>query len=233
VNGPGVKTAPLLVPAVALLTGVLAEAYGLPFVALIAAVALLLLRRDACAGLACGVLIAAVHGHPFAVERESRTARYTGTVTGDVRREDAFSTFPFAVDGFVTLRATSRERVRAGERLALSPNVRPFDETPNPAEPSARPLGLDHCIAGPPHVDRIFQRRPPDLPHLRVWAPPLPQRPPPVIASPRSARPFGIARLTATWSPRPRPRSRSPGWCNHQQPSETLLYRTLPNIRTM
>ena len=137
---------------------------------------MLVVRRDACIALACGVMIGALHGHPFAVEHEHRAARYEGTVVGDVRREEALSTFPFAIDEFATLRATTREAVHAGDRLIVIGAVRPLDEPRNPGEPSARAIGLDEGVAGELFVDRVLSRETPDLHDARVWAPMLRER---------------------------------------------------------
>jgi competence protein ComEC len=166
-----VKRAPLLIPAIAFVTGILSELHGLSLIALLAAGALIFVRHDACVALACGVAVGTLHGHPFTVDHELRTARYEGTVTGDVRREDMLSTFPFAIDGFVTVRATSREMVHAGDRLIVRGSLRPVDEPRNPGEPSARDIALDDGIAGELFVQRIMTRREPDFRDFRVWAP--------------------------------------------------------------
>jgi hypothetical protein len=97
--------APLVVPAAALLLGIVAEAHGFTaaFAFLCAAVALF--RRDAVAGGLFGLLIGHLHGHPATVEREFPTAAYAGTVVGDVRSQDGLITFPFEIAGFGTLDA--------------------------------------------------------------------------------------------------------------------------------
>lgn len=158
-------------PAIAFVTGILAESHGLWAVAIAVAIALLCVRRDACIALACGLAIGSLHGHPFMIERELRPAQYEGTVVGDVRREDALSTFPFAIDGMATVRASTREIVHAGQRLIVHGSLRPIDEPRNPGEPSARAIAIDDGIAGELFVGRLLSRRAPDMHDVRVWAP--------------------------------------------------------------
>jgi len=163
------QRAPLLVPAAAFLLGIVAQAHGLAIVFAGLCAAATLVRRDAAVGAALGLLIGCVHGHPWAVERELRTARYAGTVVGDVRSEDGLVTFPFAVAGFGTLRASGREEVRAGERLAVRARISALDEARNPGEPSPRQLAIDDGVTGQIAIERIFSRAPPDLREPRIW----------------------------------------------------------------
>jgi competence protein ComEC len=163
------QRAPLVVPATAFLLGIVAQAHGLalPFALLCAAATLI--RRDAAMGAALGLLIGCVHGHPWVVEGELRTARYAGTVVGDVRSEDGLVTFPLAIPGFGTLRASGREIVSAGERVVVRARICPIDEARNPYEPSPRTLAVDDGVSGKIAVDRILRRAPPDASDVRIW----------------------------------------------------------------
>jgi competence protein ComEC len=163
------QRAPLLVPAAAFLLGVVAQAHGLglPFALLCAAATLV--RRDAALGAAFGLLIGCLHGHPPGVTSELHTGRYVGTVVGDVRSEDGLVSFPLAIAGFGTLRASSREFVRAGERLAVRARISPIDEARNPYEPSPRVIAIDDGLTGQIAIGRIMGRAAPDPHEVRVW----------------------------------------------------------------
>jgi competence protein ComEC len=165
------QRAPFIVPAAAFVGGIVAEAHGLSSVAAWLCAGVVLFRRDAAVGALLGLLVGIVHGHPAIVEHELRTARYAGTVVGDVRSQDDLITFPFAIDGIGTLRAFGRERVRAGERLVLRARISPLDEPRNPGEPSPRELAIDDGVVGEIAIGRVVARAPPNLQDLRIWPP--------------------------------------------------------------
>jgi competence protein ComEC len=163
------QRAPLVVPAAAFLLGIVAQAHDLSVTFGLLCAAATLVRRDAALAAALGLLLACAHGHPQIVERELHTARYEGTVVGDVRSEDGLFTFPLAVLGFGTLRASSREIVRAGQRVAVRARISPNDEARNPYEPSPRTLAIDEGVTGLIAINRILRRAPPDPGDARVW----------------------------------------------------------------
>ena len=173
------QRAPLVVPAAAFLLGIIAQAHGLSAAFGLLCAAATLVRRDAALAAALGLLVAGIHGHPRVVERESHTARYAGTVVGDVRSEDGLITFPLAIERFGTLRASSREVVRAGQRIEVRARISPIDEARNPYEPSPRSLAIDEGVTGQITISRVLGRAPPDPSDPRVW---------PAVARERASR---------------------------------------------
>jgi len=169
VNLRYMQRAPLVVPAVAFLLGIVAQLHGFAPLLACLCVGLAVFRRTAAAAAALGLLVAYVHGHPSSVDREWHTARYAGTVVGDVRSEDGLVMFPFAVDGFGTRRAICRQRVGAGARLAVRARISPIDEARNPGEPSPRTLAIDDGLTGEIDIARILAREPPDARDPRIW----------------------------------------------------------------
>ncbi|MGD0473338.1 MAG: ComEC/Rec2 family competence protein, partial [Candidatus Velthaea sp.] len=163
------RRAPFVLPAVALLAGIIAEAHGLAPAAACLCAGIAAVRRDAAVGGLLGILLGCVHGHPATVVHEFRSARYCGTVVGDVRSENGLVLFPFAVEGLGTLRASGRERVRSGERLTVRARLTPLDEPRNPGEPSPRMLAIDDGISGELAIERIVARAQPDLRDARIW----------------------------------------------------------------
>ncbi len=161
--------APAVVPAAAFLIGIWAEAHGYAITLACIALAIAGFRRDAALGAVLGLLAGSMHGHPALVERDSHTARYSGTVVGDVRSDDGGTSFAFGIEGIGTLRARFHGTVEPGERLTLRARIAPLDEPRNPGEPSPRSLGIDEGIVGELNVDRLFARAPPDRHDLRVW----------------------------------------------------------------
>jgi competence protein ComEC len=116
-------------------------------------------------------VLALLHQRFTAVATAAHTARYWGTVTGDVRVTGAEVAFPFAVDGGPVVRAHGVAHVRAGERLLVRGRIEPLDEPRNPGEPSPRELGLDEGIAGELTISALLARAAPDLRDARVWMP--------------------------------------------------------------
>jgi competence protein ComEC len=179
VTQTAMQRAPLVLPAAAFLLGIVAQAHGLSVPFAFVCVAAAFLRRDAAMGAAFGLLIGCLHGHPWIVEKELHTARYYGTVVGDVRTEDGAVLFPLAIAGFGTLRASSRENVAAGERITVRARISPIDEARNPYEPSPRTMAIDDGLSGQIAIERILRRAPADPHDVRIW---------PTIARERAAR---------------------------------------------
>jgi competence protein ComEC len=178
-----VTRAPLLLPALAFLAAVAADARGLaaPACAL-AGLACAARRTRAVAAFAlAGLLCAAWRGHPAQIPSESRTLRVAGTVVGDVRAENGYVA-PLALDGGpggrlggglgagLVVRARLREPVVPGERVVVRGRLVPFDEARNPGEPSPRALGLAEGLAGELIGQRVIARAPPDPRDARTWA---------------------------------------------------------------
>ena len=165
---------PLLLPALAFICAVVADAHGLGLLALgVAALALADRRAHRCAAFGvAGLLAATCLGHPWIVTEESRIARFAGTVTGDVRRDEGGSmTFPFALDTGIVVRATLHlDSAVPGDRLVLRGRIVPFDEARNPGEPSRRAIAVAEGLAGELIADRIVARAPPDPRDARAWA---------------------------------------------------------------
>jgi competence protein ComEC len=116
--------------------------------------------------------LACMHGRFFgSVITDSRTARYAGTIVGDVRVTGDDRTFPFAIDGGPVVRAHADAPARAGERLLVRGRVEPLDEPRNPGEPSPRELGFEEGVSGELAISAVFARSPPDLRDPRVWMP--------------------------------------------------------------
>ena len=166
------KRAPLLVPALAFVGAIAADAHGCALWACIAALGALASGRARIAaafGLA-GLVLAARYGHPAMLTAESRIWRFAGTVTGDVRSEERSATFAFALDGGPVVRARVRDdAVIPGERLVIRGRLVPFDEARNPGEPSRRAIALGEGLAGELAGDRVVARAPPDPHDVRVW----------------------------------------------------------------
>ena len=164
--------APLLLPALAFVAAIVADAHGFAACACVAALGALASRRARVAaafGLA-GLAIAWWHGHPAMLTAESRIGRFVGAVTGDVRAEERGATFAFALDGGPAVRARVRDgSVAAGERLVVRGRLVPFDEARNPGEPSRRAIALGEGLAGELAGDRVTARAPPDPRDTRTW----------------------------------------------------------------
>jgi competence protein ComEC len=116
-------------------------------------------------GLAC------LHGFFGAVVPEERTARYAGTVVGDVRTSGEERLFPFAIDAGPIVRAHAAVPVRAGERLLVRGRIAPLDEPRNPGEPSAREIGFDEGVSGEIAISAVLGRAAPRAEDARTWMP--------------------------------------------------------------
>ena len=180
------RRAPLLVPAVTALLAICAEQHGW-------AVALCSVLGLACTAayrfyrpgsraranvvavaLACamGAGISALRGHPPTLRDERPTARYSATVTGDVREEEdsGLSSTALDIEGVGAVRATLRDRLVPGERIVVRGRLEPFDEPRNPGEPSMREIERDDGFAGRLASAHLLSRAPPDPHDVRAWA---------------------------------------------------------------
>jgi competence protein ComEC len=169
-----VTRAPLLLPSLAFVTAVAAEARGLAALAFVVAFGTLSYRaaRLPAAFALLGLLVASWRGHPAMLTEESRTARFAGTVVGDVRAEDESASFAFALERGIVVRARVRDdHVVPGERLVVRGRLEPFDEPRNPGEPSRRAIALGEGLAGELTGNAILARTPPDPRDVRTWAP--------------------------------------------------------------
>ena len=165
--------APLLIPAVAFVIAILADARGFATLACCVALAAFAHPRARMpAGFAlAGLLLARWHGHPALLSDETRTARFAGTVTGDVRASDNGATFVLALDTGLVVRAHVRnDTIVPGERLVLRGRLVPFDEARNPGEPSRRAIAIGEGLAGELAGDRIIARAAPDSRDVRTFA---------------------------------------------------------------
>ena len=165
--------APLLLPTVAFVIAIVADAHGLAVLACAAALAALAYGRTRipAAFALAGLLLAQWHGHPPMLTEETRVARFAGTVTGDVRADENGATFAFALDTGIVMRAHVRDdAIVPGERAVLRGRLVPFDEARNPGEPSRRAIALGEGPAGELAGDRVVARAPPDPHDARTWA---------------------------------------------------------------
>jgi competence protein ComEC len=168
-----VVRAPLLLPALGFIAAVAADACGWVALAAATAVVALVARRSRRCGVfaLAGLLVAARYGHPPVVVDETHTARFTGTVVGDARIDDGSTTFAFALDAGIVVRARLHgAAVAPGERLVLRAHLIPFDEARNPGEPSRRTIALAEGLAGELIADRVVVRAPRDPYDARAWA---------------------------------------------------------------
>jgi competence protein ComEC len=168
-----VARAPLFFPALAFAGAIAAEAHGLALLACAAVLGTGAYRaaRAAAAFALAGLVVASWRGHPAMVTAESRTARFTGTVVGDVRTDENGATFPFTLDGGVVVRARVRDdAVLPGERLVVRGRLVPFDEARNPGEPSRRAIALGEGLAGELAGTGIIARAAPDPHDARTWS---------------------------------------------------------------
>jgi competence protein ComEC len=164
---------PLLIPALAFIAAVAADARGLATLGCLAALAAVAFRgtRLPAAFALAGLVVAARFGHPPMLAEETRTGRFAGTVVGDVRIDDGGASFPFALDAGLVVRAHVRDgAVVPGERLMVRGRLVPFDEARNPGEASRRALALGEGLAGELAGDRVLLRAPPDPRDARGWS---------------------------------------------------------------
>jgi len=179
-----VQRARLVLPALAFVAGIAGQECRLALPLLLLAGAFVAVRRlppavraTVATALACGVLVARVHGAPL-VPARSHPQLFHGTV-----REAASGQF----DGTeLTVRLDDGRRVlvfvagsapEIGAGLLLHGTFEPLDEPRNPGEPSARELGAERGIDGRMLQARIVRREAVDvrdpslwLPRARAWA---------------------------------------------------------------
>ena len=125
-----------------------------------------------------GLAVATWRGHPPMLTEESRTARFAGTVVGDVRADESGAAFAFALDRERIVvhahvrggRSAPNELIMPGERLVVRGRLVPFDEARNPGEPSRRAIALGEGFAGELAGDRVIARAPADPHDVRTWA---------------------------------------------------------------
>jgi competence protein ComEC len=168
-----VARAPLVLPAFAFAGAIAAGAHGLAPLACVAAIAAAACAttRVAASFALAGLLCAWWHGHPPMLTEESRNARFSGTVVGDVRADENGATFAFALDGGIVVRAHVRDgAIVAGERLVVRGRLVPFDEARNPGEPSRRAIALGEGLAGELIGNRVVARAAPDPHDARTWS---------------------------------------------------------------
>jgi len=168
-----VTRAPLFFPAAGFIGAIIADAHGLAVAACFVAVGFAAYRwtRLLAAFVVAGLVLARLYGHPPMVTQETRTSRYAGTVTGDVRVDGNGATFVLALDGGPVVRAHVRDTtIVPGERVVVRGRLVPFDEARNPGEPSRRTIALGEGLAGELAGDRVIARAPPDSRDIRTWA---------------------------------------------------------------
>jgi competence protein ComEC len=180
-----VHRAPLLVPAIAALLAIDAEQHAWGGAALAVVVLACTLAYYSCGrgrnervviiaiatAFGAGIAVSAVRGHPATLTNERATARYTATVTGDVRDGDeGTSSTVLDVDGVGVVRATLREHIVPGERILVRGRLEPFDEPRNPGEPSMREIERDDGFSGRLASARLLAHAPPDPHDIRAWA---------------------------------------------------------------
>jgi competence protein ComEC len=167
-----VARAPLVLPALAFAGAIAADAHGLALLVCTVALGTLTYRpaRLAAPFALAGLVLAVRSGHPPMIAEESRTARFSGTVIGDVRTDENGAAFAFALDGGLVVRAHVRDvTVAPGERLVVRGRLVPFDEARNPGEPSRRAIALGEGLAGELAGDRVIARAPVDPRDMRAW----------------------------------------------------------------
>jgi competence protein ComEC len=163
----------LLLPAVAFVVAIVADAHGLAVAACFAALGLLLYRwtRLLAAFVLAGLLLARWQAHPPMLTDETRTARFAGTVTSDVRTDENGATFVLALETGTVVRAHVRDvAIVPGERVVVRGRLVPFDEARNPGEPSRRAIALGEGLAGELAGNRVIARAPPDPHDVRTWS---------------------------------------------------------------
>jgi competence protein ComEC len=146
----------ILVAAASVVLGAMATApLALPDRALIACVIAVLLavcalrdgheRGTLCALAVATLLVGAGDAYvqrTFApVVAASHTARYSGTVLGDVQMSSEGVSFAYAIDNGPAVLVSARGApISSGERLLVRGRLEPFDDARNPDEPSERDL---------------------------------------------------------------------------------------------
>ena len=126
-------------------------------------------RRDATLGvLLASALAAGAADARIQLDRRphlgpARTARYTGTVLGDVRAGDGLSsTFAFGLDGGPAMLAQAAGAApQTGAHVRLRARLEPFDDARNPGEPSEADLERERGLTGRLAAAQILAVLPP------------------------------------------------------------------------
>ena len=164
------RRAPLLFPAIGLLSGILAEQHGIGLLAFGAALVAAFAWLPLSIGLAAGVAVSVVHGDPPSIEDERRTSRYAATVVGDVRiAPDGRRATTLRIDGVGAVRTTVATALQPGDRVVVRGRLEPFDLPRNPGEPSLRAIERADGIAGRLAAAHVLARAPPDVRDVRTW----------------------------------------------------------------
>jgi len=144
----------------------------------------ILRRRDATLGmlfvaaLAIGAADARIQLDRQPHVAAARTARYTGTVLGDVRAGDGFgSTFAFGLDGGPAMLVQANGPApETGAHLRVRARLEPFDEMRNPGEPREVDLERERALTARLAAAQVLGTLPPAgdpralLARARGWA---------------------------------------------------------------
>jgi len=179
-----VQRARLVLPALAFVAGIAGQERNVALPLLLLAAAFVTIRRlplvvrvTATTALACGVLVARVHGAPF-VPASSHPQLFHGAVLDVASGQFDGSELTVRLDdGRRALVFVSGSAPETGEGLLFGGTFEPLDEARNPGEPSARELGAERGIDGRVLQARIVRREAMDardpslwLPRARAWA---------------------------------------------------------------
>lgn len=163
--------APLLLPALAFIGAIAADAHGIAALAYASAIVACASLRTRVIGafVLAGVLCAAWRGHPALILEETHTIRVGGTVVGDVIGGEGGATALLALSGGPLVRATLFDAVEPGERIIVRGRLVPFDEARNPGEPSPRAIGIADGLAGELVGGHVVQREGVDPHDVHAW----------------------------------------------------------------
>ena len=168
----------------ALVVSPAADARMVAVAAIVALLAWIARRRDATLGtlvvlaLATGAADARIQLQRQPQVVAGRTARYSGTVLGDVRTGDGLSsTFAFGLDGGPAMLAQAGGPApQTGAHLRLRARLEPFDDARNPGEPREIDLERERGLTGRLASGQILAVLPPAddpralLARARGWA---------------------------------------------------------------
>lgn len=163
--------APLLLPALAFVGAIAADAHQLAALAWASAIVACAIPRTrvAAAFALAGILCAVWRGHPPLILAETHTLRVTGTVVGDVIGGAGASTTLLALESGIVVRATVFDAVEPGDRIVVRGRLVPFDDARNPGEPSPRAIGVAEGLAGELAGGRVVARAGIDGRDARAW----------------------------------------------------------------
>ncbi|GAC1304822.1 MAG: DNA internalization-related competence protein ComEC/Rec2 [Vulcanimicrobiaceae bacterium] len=180
------QRAQLTIVALAFVAGVASDASGVDVAVLGASLAAVLLvrtvpavvRANALAALALGILDGLAFGHPAPQSADVRFQHLDAIVidarASDLGRSEAVLRL---ADGALATVSLPGAAPAIGARLIVRAKRALFDEPRNPGEPSLREIERDRGIGWHLERPRVLQTRPPDpsdatlwLPRLRAWA---------------------------------------------------------------